>query len=158
MGVGLLSLVVAVAGCGPGRGKVSGRVLYNGAPLPGGRVTFRPADPRQNTVSAELNERGEYEAVLPAGEVQVSVDNRELEPRTAQGGGLPPGLPALSAEARKALGGKGDKSPPKPGGQAADRPSGRYVMIPTRYHDVETSGLKFTVQSGDQTHNIELTK
>jgi hypothetical protein len=47
-----------VAGCGAGEGKVSGRVLFDGKPLPAGRVTFRPADSRMNSVSVELDEQG----------------------------------------------------------------------------------------------------
>ena len=81
--LGLLILAVAVVGCGPNQVKVSGRVLFDGKPLPGGRVTFRPADPSQNSVSAVIDEQGNYAAVLPAGDVQVSVDNSELEPRSS---------------------------------------------------------------------------
>src|SRR4051812_12307969 len=87
-----LFLLLLVAGCGPGRGKVSGQVTFGGAPLPGGRVTFQPADPRQNAVSVDLDEQGRYAADLPAGDVAVSIDNRELEPRAAQSG-LPANLP-----------------------------------------------------------------
>ena len=35
---------------------------------------------------------------------------------------------------------------------------GKYVAIPRKYYDISTSGLKFTVTRGDQTHDIELTK
>ena len=89
-GAGLVLLLPLVVGCGPGQGNVSGRVLFNGAPLPGGRVTFRPADPRQNSVSAEIDRQGNYQAVLPAGEVKVCVDNRELEPPPRIGSLAPP--------------------------------------------------------------------
>jgi hypothetical protein len=150
--LGLLLLLPVVTGCGPGQGKVSGRVLYNGAPLPGGRVTFRPADPRQNSVSAELDEQGNYEVVLPAGEVEVSVDNRELEPSGLLGGPLPPGLPP---DVRKALGGAGTD---KPGPKSPVKPSRRYVRIPDRYYITETSGLRFTVERGEQRHDIGLKK
>ena len=34
---------------------------------------------------------------------------------------------------------------------------GTYVEIPRRYYYAEGSGLKYTVQRGDQTHDIELT-
>jgi hypothetical protein len=150
--LGLLLLLPVVAGCGPGQGQVSGRVLYNGAPLPGGRVTFRPADPRQNSVSAELDEQGNYEVVLPVGEVEVSVDNRELEPSVPLGGPLPPGLPP---EVRKALSGAG---PDKPGPKSPVKSSRRYVQIPDRYSSIETSGLRFTVERGEQRHDIGLKK
>jgi hypothetical protein len=35
---------------------------------------------------------------------------------------------------------------------------GKYVAIPKKYYDIKTSGLQFTVQRGDQKHDIELSK
>jgi hypothetical protein len=93
---GLLFLLPVAAGCsGQSQGKVSGQVVFNGKPLPGGRVTFRPADPKLNLVNVQLDEQGNFAAVLPAGEVKVSVDNRELDATPIPGPGfkLPPGLP-----------------------------------------------------------------
>ncbi|MEK7216680.1 MAG: hypothetical protein AAB289_13915, partial [Chloroflexota bacterium] len=92
--LGFVFLLPIMVGCGgPSQAKVSGQVLLGAQPLPGGRVTFCPADSRQNSVSAELDELGNYQAVLPVGDVKVCVDNRELEPSPQFGGGLPPGLP-----------------------------------------------------------------
>jgi hypothetical protein len=153
---GLLILLPLVVGCGPGQGRVSGRVLYNGQPLPGGRLTFLPADPTRNSVGAELDEQGNYEAVLPAGEVKVSVDNRELEPRGPKDAGLPKDI-NLPSDIKKLLASaKADKAPPPSPAQAADKPAGRYVPIPAKYYLAETSGLTFTVKSGSQQHDIEL--
>jgi hypothetical protein len=155
VGLGLLALLLGCCGCGPGKGTLTGQVLFNNTPLPGGWVTFRPADPRANSVSAELDEKGHYSVVLPAGEVKVSIDNRNLQERTPVGGGLPPNLP-LKDDVRKALtGGNPTPSPPKEGN--APKPSGRYVPIPARYYTVESSGLRFTVARGGQKHDIELT-
>jgi hypothetical protein len=157
-GCGLL-LLPFVAGCaGGGEGKVSGRVLLDGTPVPGGWVMFRPADPAQNSVSAELDEGGNFAAVLPAGEVQISVDNRELEPLPPLFSGAPPGLPP---EVHKALGAPKAGKPPAESAEGAgkgSRRAGRYVPIPERYYDIETSGLKLMVKRGDQKHDIELTK
>src|SRR5262245_58048810 len=133
------ALALAAAGCGAGQGEISGRVLYDGAPLPGGRLTFRPADPAHNSVSVEIDEQGNYRAVLPAGEVQVSVDNRELEPPPPSGGPVLP--PGLSPEVKKALS-AGQPAPAAGGGKKA---SARYVPIPERYYQMETSKLQFTV-------------
>jgi hypothetical protein len=116
-------------------------------------VTFRPADAKQNSVSAELDAQGNYKAALPAGEVLVSVDNRELEPRAPKSGAGMPNV--LSPEVKKLLGaGTPDKSPPK----SPEKASSRYVKIPTKYYDAETSGLQFTVKSGNQSHDIDLDK
>jgi hypothetical protein len=151
----LLLLLPLLGGCGVGKAKVSGHVLYNGKPLPGGSVFFRPADPKQNSVSADLDEQGQYEAVLPVGEVQVSVDNRELEPRDAGASGIPANLPP---EVRKKLA-SAKPSAEAPAAKNNDAPAksrGKYIRIPTKYYDVETSGLQFKVGSGDQQHDIEL--
>jgi hypothetical protein len=150
---GLLWLLLLVAGCGRRHVTVSGRVLFNGAPLPGGRVTFRPENPEENSVSAELDEQGNYEAELPLGVVQVAVDNRELQPREPDGGqpeALPPGVEeALNKH----------KPPPRQAKRAASTPTpprGQYVPIPDKFCNAATSGLKFTVEGAAQKHDIEL--
>lgn len=153
----LLPLLLVAVGCGTRKSKVSGRVLYKGAPLPGGQMLFRPADPKQNTVSAELDAEGNYEAVLPVGAVKVSVDNRELEPAADLSVGLPGNLP-FSPEAQKAFKGKPDPAASGAGGENTPpgKPAGKYVKIPSRYYDSEKSGLEFTVESGEMKHDIEL--
>ena len=149
---GLLLLLALAAGCRGGQGTVSGRVLYNGKPVTGGWVTFRPADGRKNTVNALLDANGNYEAVLPAGEVLIAVDNRELERQAADRGAARPALPpGLKLPA----GAKPGAEPPA-AKTAPDRPPGTYVPIPEQYYDVDTSGLKYTVKSGPQSHDIEL--
>ena len=152
-------LFLVVTGCGPKTAKVSGTVLYDGKPLPGGRVTFRPEDPKRNSVMVELDEQGNYQTELPVGEVQVSVDNRELEPvPAAPAGGLPDFLPA---EARQKLSGaakSGDAPADAPPPNAPDKLPGKYVPIPERYYTIEKSGLKFTVHGPEQKQNIELTR
>jgi len=154
--VSLLPILLLAAGCGVSKSKVSGRVLYRGAPLPGGRLLFRPADPKQNAVNAEIDPNGNYQAVLPVGPVKVSVDNRELEPMSARGGGIPLDLP-LSAEAKKALRGKAEPAAPPAGGDnASSKLTGKYIAIPDRYSDADKSGLDFNVERGDMKHDIEL--
>jgi hypothetical protein len=157
---GLLFLLLMLVGCGPGEGKVSGQVKFGGAPLPGGIVLFQPVGP-QNSVSIGLDEQGNYEVVLPAGEVRVSVDNRMLQPHEPPIRGGPPNL--LSRVGDKIAAAKKENAPPpkaagSPNQIAAQKNPGKYVKIPDKYHDVSTSGLNFTVQRGNQTHNIELTK
>ena len=151
---GLLVVLALAAGCG-GQGKVTGRVLYDGQPLPGGRVTFRPADDRQNTVTALIDENGNYEAQLPVGQVRIAVDNRELErpaDRVPQAPALPPGLKVPAVP--NAPPGAPAAPPPREGAPPA-RP-GRYVEIPERFYDVDSSGLTYTVTRGEQSHDIDL--
>ncbi|MGL4551861.1 MAG: hypothetical protein ACRC33_11805 [Gemmataceae bacterium] len=146
-------LCLLVAGCGPGEGKVTGRVLFGGTPLPAGRVTFRPADPAKNSVSVEVDEQGRFETVLPVGDVKVCVDNRDWEPQAPLTlGPVPPGLPG---EVKKAIGGGGE---PRPAPAEAPKGSKRYVPIPERYYNLETSDLQFAVPAGGVTKDVELKK
>jgi hypothetical protein len=159
--LGFILILPLLAGCSQKTGKVSGQVTYKGRPVPGGWVTFRPADGRHNSQTVQLKEDGTFDGVeLPAGEVLVSIDNRELEPRPTVFGGVPPGVP-LAPDVRAKLGGKAP-APPVPAdaepktGEDVRRPSGRYVPIPEKYYAAETSGLKITVKGGDQTETLEL--
>jgi hypothetical protein len=155
---GLLLLLALATGCG-GPGKLSGRVLYNGKPVTGGWVTFRPADGRSNTVNAPIDENGNYEATLPSGEVKIAVDNRELQrlppDRSAAGPALPPDLKP-PAGVKPPPGVKPGSASPPPQENAPQKLPGTYVAIPEKYHDVDTSGLTYTVKSGPQPHDIEL--
>jgi hypothetical protein len=159
---GVFLSVLVVAGCGPSEGKVSGQVKYGGTPLPGGIVLFQPTGP-QNSVSVVLDEQGNYEAVLPGGEVRVSVDNQMLQPHEpvpAFRGGPPNLLGRVAAK----MPAEKRENPPAPQAAASPNPRGaqkipgKYVEIPKRYYDISTSGLKFTVERGNQKHDIELTK
>jgi hypothetical protein len=156
--LGLLLLFMVMVGCSPGEGKVSGRVLFDGKSLTGGQVTFKPVQEGINSVVVTLDEQGNYEVMLPAVEYQISVDNRDLAPRP-EIGGVPPGLPpAARAKIAEAL-----KHEQKEKGQSSvtgthgRKIPGKYVEIPRRFYYAETSGLKYTVQRGDQKHDIEVT-
>jgi hypothetical protein len=145
-----------VLGCGGSRGTVSGQVTYQGKPLPGGLVTFQPAGPNERAITAVLDEEGNYQVVLPVGEVRIAVDNRELEPRSQPDVGLPRDLPP---EARKRLAAAKASAPvPKSQASTSGTGSGRYVKIPDKFHDVSKSDLKFTVEPGSHTHDIDLGK
>jgi hypothetical protein len=147
--LGFLVLAGLAAGCGAGQATVSGKVLFNGKPLPGGWLTFRPIDPSKNSVTAQIDENGHYEVVLPAGDVKIAVDNREWEPAVPAKSVLPPGVklpvaPKTTVDAPAAT-------------SAPSKPPGSYVPIPAKFYDADSSGLKFTVVSGkSQTHDIEL--
>ncbi|OAI38944.1 hypothetical protein AYO40_01525 [Planctomycetaceae bacterium SCGC AG-212-D15] len=143
-------LLVLVVGCGAREGTVSGRVLLNGEPLPGGRITFRAADPYKNSVNAEVDEDGTYEAVLPVGDVAVSVDNRDLQPRPNVVS-LPRDVPLPDdVRAKLAVSRRPAAAP------VSTKAGGRYVAIPPAYYDMTTSGLGFTVSGGPQTHDLRL--
>ena len=166
---GLMLFVAVAGGCSPGKGKVSGKVLLNGKPLPGGTVMFHPVDSRRNPVSATIDEAGNYEATVPVGEALVRVDNRGLQDTptgpvgqdesSSKGKkssqdvpGPPPGIQiGPPAEAMKKM--REGKDPPT---VEVKKPVGTYVKINEKYHSTETSGLKLIVTSGSQNFNIDL--
>jgi hypothetical protein len=146
----LLLVLPLMAGCGRPRGHLSGQVLYRNQPLPGGWVTFRPADPAENTVTALIGPDGRYEADLPAGDVAIGVDNRELAPPPAPLGPIVPPGAQLPPEAQPKGGAAGA---PK---NDREKPPGNYVAIPEKYYNADTSGLHYTVKKGSDTYQIEL--
>jgi hypothetical protein len=152
-----LLLLPAMVGCGVGQGKVSGKVMFEGKPLPGGRVTFFPQEKGLNDVTVLLDEQGNYQVDLPACEVKVTVNNQELKPRHRLSfGGVPPGIPGQAIQKLKQAPKQEAKGTIDPGMRG--RIPGKYVEIPAKFADLSTTPLSFTVHRGDQLHNIELTK
>jgi hypothetical protein len=140
-----------VVGCGSGTGTVKGQVTYQEKPVSGGLITFVPTDSKHNSVTAEIDENGNYQLTAPAGEVRISVDNRSLKPEA------PAGPPSFPPELVKKFG----KAPPtpkkeEPAEAGNKKSSGRYRDIPDKYYRTDTSGLTYTVTSGTQTKNFEL--
>jgi hypothetical protein len=126
----LLALAaLALAGCGPAAGEVSGKILFKGEPLPFGDVTFHIQDGPAK--SAAIGPEGMYVIRgCPAGPVKITV--RSL-PR------VPEGL----AQAR---------GPRRTHPGRLEQP----VHIPDRYHDPERSELTYTVEAGQHTFDIVL--
>lgn len=82
--VGCAGIVsVTIVGCSPKTKKIRGKVIYNGNPVPGGLLNFALVEGGGQTTSAQLDENGNFEAVVPSGQVKVTVDNRELKNPTA---------------------------------------------------------------------------
>ncbi len=146
-----LGLLAGTTGCsktahGTEHIQVSGKVLFKGKPLPGGRVTFA-AIKDGFASSAPIDENGNYKLNAPIGEVLISVDNRMFQPKGAGGKGKG------SAQTPGP-----EHHPKRPDSQVEAEPTKgrRYVPIPTRYANCDTSGLTYTVQPEPQTHDIEL--
>jgi hypothetical protein len=138
---GMLGLLTLVGGCGRSprsveHMEVSGKVLLGGTPLPGGQVSFVTVKGGFAS-SGTIDENGNYQIKAPVGEVAISVSNAMLQPRGRRG-------PANTPH-------------PKQSGAPEDQPmKGRWVSMPSRYMNPDTSGLKYTVKPGAQTHDIEL--
>jgi hypothetical protein len=135
---GLVGLVVCLAsGCTAKKATVSGKVLFKGGPLPGGIIAL-VAENGKN-FGGDINETGEYSVKdVPPGTYRVMVDNTNLQMQDRMGTlpGAPPGTPMPEMPARK---------------------PGRYVPIPEKFRQGDTSGLSLTVASGDLTgKDIEL--
>ncbi len=136
-----LGLLFLTAGCGKKTPhstehvKVSGKVLFKDKPLPGGRVTFVAVN-GGFSASGPIDEKGHYEIQAPVGEVVIGVDNKMLAPKR--------GKPKEIAH-------------PKRPDAGEEKPiTGKYVIIPPKYSDPQTSGLTYTVTAGAQNHDITL--
>lgn len=137
--VPILVLSLASAGCGSSAGTVSGKVYYKGAALKGGNVTFVTASKQSQL--AEIQEDGSYKVEkIPVGAVTICVETASLKPTNQR---IPNYQPPPGME--------GNYKPPDNAARAK-----RYTAIPERYEDLEQSGLKYTVTSGGQEHDIKL--
>ncbi len=114
--------------------KVSGKVLSQGKPLPGGRVTFFHVN-GEFASSGQIDESGNYQLEAPVGDVQISV---------------------MIGMLQSSSGPKWPYAPKKAGAEKSQSLKGRWIRIPSHFEDPLTSGLKFTVKPGPQTHDIVL--
>lgn len=129
MFLALAGLVLASCGSRVERGRIFGKVTFEGQPVPKGIVMF--SDPSQSVnMTAELKLDGSYEiatvdgAGLPLGTYKVCVCPPLAVPLMG-----PPG------------------SQPKPE---------EYANIPKKYHHYDTAGLTLTVKQGKNPFDIEL--
>ncbi|WP_439624434.1 hypothetical protein [Gemmata sp.] len=121
---------IVLAGCAPGKGDVSGKVTYNGAPLakPGGTIVF--VTPGGVQVAAPVAADGTYRAPdVPRGENKVAVyyPNPKFQELAKQSRHLP---------------GPNEAVKPAP---IADVPP---YLTPAKYASGDTSGLSVSVGTG----------
>jgi hypothetical protein len=124
------SLVIpTVCGCGKNTGNVSGKVSYQGKPLPGGYVNFMSEGEQSTFKTSQINEDGSYSVSgLSVGPAKISVQG-------------------LSARRLADLPGQGRKD---------EKIQQREVYVPPQYGNTDTSGLKYEVKPGSQSYDIEL--
>jgi hypothetical protein len=145
--VPLSLLVVFALGCGgranPYPASVSGKVTIKGKdgkvqPVAGGTIRFFTQGKAGGMYEATIQEDGTYsKADLPTGEFKVTIDTDALK----QGGKMPVYGGGQGGK------GTGKKVSPMPEGYNTG-PAGKYVAIPARYRNQETSGLSVTLGSG----------
>jgi hypothetical protein len=143
-----LALLLPAVGCKTTKksvemAEVSGKVLYKGQALPGGRITFVSKDGSGFVGSSIIDEQGNYKTSVPVGEVAVSVDNQMLQ-SSAGAGRKGAGPPSIKPSTKR------------PGSEEAHAQKGRYVNIPEKYYAADSSGLVYTIKPGSQTIDIRL--
>jgi hypothetical protein len=153
-----LIAVLLLGGCSKvQQGSVSGKVVYKGQALPGGIVMFWPKGGDGPPVKATIKEDGSYAAQIPVGEAAITVETESLAgkpaaaaPRMSREGKQIPGGPppeiAAEIQERMKQSGKGEGTGPSP----------NYVRIDPKFGSPQKSGLKLTVESGEQQYDIEM--
>jgi hypothetical protein len=132
------------AGCGGGKGVVSGKVSYQGKPVSVGSVSFILEG--GGVMSSPIEEDGSYTIRnVPPGTVKITVETTSARPPSMQGspggkGGPPEFMMKYVKEKDPKLAERGKK----------------YVPIPEQYSDPAKSNLTFVVKSGKQQHDVDL--
>ncbi|MDR1385739.1 MAG: hypothetical protein LBJ67_18095 [Planctomycetaceae bacterium] len=134
-----------VSGCSdkPALGKIEGTVTYDGKPLEKGAVTFSVRGTREAT------------GLIENGEIRNVTTFKE-------GDGAPIGEASVAViawkEAKKDPVEKISVDMQTPGGDSSNNIGGETLLIPLRYTNPETSGLKTTIQKGVNQVQFDLKK
>ena len=124
-----LSMILLAAGCTPPlESQVSGTVTLDGSPMQAGNVIFHPAG---TGVPA-------YGTIQPDGTYSV---------KTGQGEGMQPGEYVVVVKATEKL------APSEEAGAVEVLPK---LLTPQKYATKDTTPLKYTVEAGEQTIDLEL--
>jgi hypothetical protein len=145
-------MFVALLGCSSQwpTAEVSGKITYNGEPIPVGMITFMAADGSGHADTSSIQD-GEYALPrAPIGAVKIQI--------LGSSGSIAGASPAnarrrVTSGQRKLAESMGAKLAPKP---SESQPKGKSFKLPTRYSNAETSGLSYEVTPGTQTHDIAL--
>jgi hypothetical protein len=134
----LSAAAVAMVGCSPSSGTVSGKVYYGDELVKAGTVTFFCADGRG--IRTGIRADGSYTVEqVPLGTARVCVDTSALDPKKKPPYSPPPG-----------------KKVDLPGANEPD-PS-LYVAVPPRYATAETTDLTCEVAGGSQSYTVKMKK
>jgi hypothetical protein len=147
----LIGLLAWAGGCGPSsprsaeHAEVSGKVLIDNKPLPGGEISFVTVKGGFAS-SGKIDENGNYQVKAPVGEVTITVNNGMLQNQQPRRGKGPGGGGAAPKELPHTKQAAPDVQPTK----------GHWVSIPSRYSNADSSDLKYTVKEGPQTYDVKL--
>jgi hypothetical protein len=81
----LLLGVLALAGCGGGKGDVAGHVHFNGKPLPLGMIAFHAQEGKREVFTALVRDGSYSLQGVPAGPAQVTVVSADAAKPSADG-------------------------------------------------------------------------
>jgi hypothetical protein len=145
--------VLTLVGCAPdyrARAVVSGKVTMGKRALPSGTVTFY--GPNNVTSTATIDENGNYTMNdAPIGEVTITV-TVPTPPQMGAGG-----IKGTVEKWKKTAGGDPSKDPTgENSGIMFSKMPTNFVRIEEKYSKPDTSPLRYKVEKGEQTHNIEL--
>jgi hypothetical protein len=142
----LLLLALAADGCSRAPGNLSGKISYNGKPLAVGSVLLIGVDAQPRTAWIEADGSYHFDDV-PVGEAKLAVysPDPDLAERTRSQTKTKPG-PKKAKRVRP--------TPSSSEVSADDRR--KWFAIPSKYGDVEHSGLRVTITSGPNTFQIEM--
>jgi hypothetical protein len=124
-------LATTLPGCFRTTGMVSGKVTFQGEPVPAGSVIFVHADGA--TISGSIHEGSYSIAKVPTGACTILVVS------------LPAPRSIWNPEKKEQMGGEdtsAESRDPRP--------------LPSRYNDAKESDLQYEVRTGQQTYDIDL--
>ena len=138
----LVLVLILLTGCNRNNRKnliLTGKVNYKGQPVTGGTLTLLPTDGKTPKANTQISGDGTYSIVPPTlGEMKVAIETETIRGQT--GGGAYAHLP------------KGEKQPDI---DTSKRP--KYVQIPSKYANPNTSKLSITINPGKNDQNFDLT-
>jgi hypothetical protein len=133
----IAGLALSIAGCSKPAGSLSGRVIIDGKPVAGGRLSFVSKDGKVLTFRIDAD--GSYHAEgVPTGEVTVLVIGAR-----AESGASPKAKDAMAKKLRAAK-------------HAAPTATADSPIVPAKYGDPTTSDLRYTVEPGSHTYDPPL--
>ncbi len=139
-------LLLLLAGCSS-NGTITGKITYQGKPLPVGTVTFVP-EQGGGGFTSDIRD-GEYKLMkVPPGPMKIAV----ITP--SESGGPPKKFMEKMRPPPEVL--KSLAPSQSPEEFAPSSPASKPVPVPKKFHDPNTSGLTYTVKSGSQVHDIDL--
>jgi hypothetical protein len=154
--VALAALAVALGGCAR-TASVSGRVTFNGKPLPMGRITFLGSDGRASDPGTI--DEGRYEVTnAPRGECRIKIETQYLVQMTAMMAGMSGrgGRSGAADRGRQQFAEKMGQFQSEDRKKLQETVASAYVEIPTKYEDPDKSGLTFTVALSGNVCNLDL--